>query len=303
MDKLKRFFHHLFIPTDTNNYKAKSLHVDFLMAYLIMAFFISVVFKKINLTNILGIATDINIDKLYQLTNEERIKNNLPNLSYNEKLSSAAYQKAQDMFSKNYWAHYSPDGKTPWDFILSSGYGYEYAGENLAKNFLFSDNVVSAWMNSPSHRENILKQNYTDVGFAIVNGELNGEQTTLVVQMFGKPSSSSIAQTPKVNQPEVNFNQEVQAEEVSQPNNIPEKENLNQAILSKDTNNNVLSNSRFAFNTNLVFFSFLLLTLALDFYFVAKFHIIRVSGKNIAHFIFVFFILIGLFIISKGAII
>src|SRR4030065_255642 len=120
--------------------------------------------------NILGYATDINMPALYQLVNEQRQNNNLPPLTYNEKLAQAAYGKAQDMFTKNYWAHYAPDGATPWNFILASGYQYEYAGENLAKNFLFSQNVLDAWMASPSHRENILRKDYNEVGFAIVNG-------------------------------------------------------------------------------------------------------------------------------------
>lgn len=289
MEKVKQFFHHLLIPTETNNYKPKSLHTDFLMIYLITAFFMSFVFKKINLNNVLGFATDITINKLYQLTNQEREKNHLPPLTYNEKLATAAYQKAQDMFAKNYWAHFAPDGKTPWDFILNSGYNYQYAGENLAKNFLFSDSVVSAWMDSPTHRENILKSNYTDVGFAIVNGVLNGEETTLVVQMFGKPIKPLIAKKPEVNnQQKINFYQPLENKKIEKKSQL--------MILSKNT-------SRFAFNINIVFFSFLLLTLILDFYFVAKFRIIRISGKTLAHIIFVTFIIISLLIISKGAII
>lgn len=289
MEKVRQFFHHLLIPTEANNYKSKSLHTDFLMIYLITAFFMSFVFKKIDLNNVLGFATDITINKLYQLTNQEREKNHLPLLNYNEKLASAAYQKAQDMFTKNYWAHFAPDGKTPWDFILNSGYSYEYAGENLAKNFLFSDGVISAWMNSPTHRENILKSTYTDVGFAIVNGILNGEETTLVVQMFGKPSNSTIAKQPEINnQQKINFNQPVEAKKLGKK---PQP-----MVLSKNT-------SHFAFNINIIFFSFLLLALILDFYFVAKFRIIRISGKNLAHIIFITFIIIGLIIISKGVII
>jgi len=293
MEKVKRFFHHLLIPAETNNYRPKSLHTDFLMIYLVIAFFMSVAFKKLDLINVLGYATDISVDKLYQLTNQEREKNNLPDLHYNDKLSAAAYQKAQDMFAKNYWAHFAPDGKTPWEFILNSGYNYEYAGENLAKNFLFSDGVVSAWMNSPTHRENILKSNYTDVGFAIVNGVLNGEETTLVVQMFGKPIASPIAKQP--NTRPLNFNQPVQAKEV--------EKNPSEMVLSKNIEAKKTDYPRFAFNINLVFFSFLLLALILDFYFVAKFRIVRIGGKTLAHIIFIVFVIIGLLIVSKGAII
>jgi len=301
MEKVKSFFQHLFTPTEQNNYRAKSLHTDFLMAYLVIAFVMSFVFKKIGYTNILGFATDISVDKLYQLTNQEREKTGLTALAYNDKLSTAASLKAQDMFAKNYWAHFAPDGKTPWDFILNSGYQYEYAGENLAKNFLFSDGVVSTWMNSQTHRDNILKREYTEVGYAIVNGILNGEQTTLVVQMFGKPIVSPIAKQPTNQQPAINLNQEVKAEEI--PNKTKQKEEQKQLVLAQNNQKSTLNFPVFTYNINIIFFSFLLLALALDFYFAAKFHIIRVGGKNPAHFIFILFILIGLLIASRGAII
>jgi len=300
MKKLKNFFYHLFIPNEKNNYKAKSLQTDFLFIYLFIAILLNFTFKKINLVNVLGFATDITINKLYQLTNLEREKRGLPDLSYSEKLSQAAYQKAQDMFTKNYWAHYAPDGKTPWDFILSSGYTYEYAGENLAKNFLFSDGVVSAWMNSPTHRDNILKKEYTDVGFAIVNGVLNGEETTLVVQMFGKPLYKNIAKEEKP--PEIIKTKN----EVNTPNLNSEKTYVNNqkpAVLSKNTKNIFSDISKFIFSINFVFLSFLLVALFFDFYFAEKFNLLRIEGKNLAHFIFIFFVLLSLLIISKGAII
>ncbi|MEK7109692.1 MAG: CAP domain-containing protein, partial [Patescibacteria group bacterium] len=255
---------------------------DFLTVYLVIAFLMMLVFKQGNVLNVLGFATDISIDKLYQLTNEQRQKNNLPSLVLNSALSLAAQKKAENMFTENYWSHYSPDGKTPWDFILGAGYKYEYAGENLAKNFLFSNGVVDAWMNSTAgHRENILKREYTEVGYAIVNGILNGEQTTLVVQEFGKPMTSAF--TPP----------SVQAEEVSVP----------QQILAQKIVQPKISPLKFSFNLNVVFMMFLILALSLDFYFASKFNVIRISGKNTAHLLFIIFILIGLFMSTIGAII
>ena len=59
----------------------------------------------------------------------------------------------------------------------------------------------------------------------------------------------------------------------------------------------------FTFNLNVVFIAFLLLALALDFYFASKFNIIRIGGKNTAHFLFIIFILIGLFMSTIGSII
>lgn len=298
MEKLKNFFYHLFIPNEKNNFKAKSIHLDFLSIYLIFAIILTFSFKQLNFTNVLGFATDITIEKLYQLTNKERQKHGLNSLNYNEKLSQAAYQKAQDMFAKNYWAHFSPDGKTPWEFILNNGYQYEYAGENLAKNFLFSDGVVSAWMNSPSHRDNILKKEYTDVGFAIVNGVLNGEETTLVVQMFGTPLNSSLTKQTNQNT-QTHSNQEFNNVKNISQETIAKKP----VVLSEKTRKNYLDIPKITFNTETVFFVFLIISFLLDIYFAEKFQIIRFESKNLAHFIFIFFIVLGLLIITKGAII
>src|SRR3989339_1571593 len=285
MEKIKTFIHRLFIPHEENNFRAKSLHTDFLTVYLVIAFLMMLVFKQGNIHDVLGFATDISVDKLYQLTNEQRQKNNLPSLSLNSALSLAAQRKAENMFQENYWSHYSPDGKTPWDFILGAGYQYEYAGENLAKNFLFSNGVVDAWMDSTTHRENILKKEYTEVGYAIVNGILNGEQTTIVVQEFGKPMASSF--TPET----------VEASEITSnvPAAVPEIKSAT-AVQPK------INAFNFTFNLNIIFIAFLLLALALDFYFASKFNIIRIGGKNTAHFLFIIFILIGLFMSTIGTI-
>jgi hypothetical protein len=279
MEKIKTFIHHLFIPHEENNFRAKSLHTDFLTAYLIIAFLMMIVFKQGNIHDVLGFATDISVDKLYQLTNEQRQKNNLPSLVLNSTLSLAAQKKAENMFQENYWSHYSPDGKTPWDFILGAGYKYEYAGENLAKNFLFSNGVVDAWMNSTTHRDNLLKKEYTEVGYAIVNGILNGEQTTLVVQELGKPMAGSFT-LPSV-----------QASEA-----IPEAK----PVSPVQPKINALN---FSFNLNVIFMVFLIMALALDFYFASKFNVIRIGGKNTAHILFIIFILIGLFMSTIGTII
>jgi hypothetical protein len=290
MEKIKTFIHHLFIPHEENNFRAKSLHTDFLTVYLVIAFLMMMVFKQGNIHDVLGFATDISVEKLYQLVNQQRQKNNLPSLVLNSNLSLAAQKKAENMFQENYWSHYAPDGKTPWDFILGAGYKYEYAGENLAKNFLFSNGVVDAWMNSTTHRDNLLKKEYTEVGYAIVNGILNGEQTTLVVQEFGKPiANSSILPS-------------IEASE-----NIPEvkpviEKNVEQ-ILTQKTVQPKINALNFSFNLNVVFMIFLIMALAFDFYFASKFNIIRTGGKNTAHLLFIIFILIGLFMSTIGTII
>jgi uncharacterized protein YkwD len=142
---------------------------------------------------VLGVATNINASDVISLTNQQRTNNGLPALSYNSKLSQAAQNKASDMFAKNYWAHYAPDGTSPWSFITAAGYNYNTAGENLAKDFDTSSGVVTGWMNSPGHRANILNSSFIDTGVAVMNGTLQGSPTTLVVAFYASMPGESPA--------------------------------------------------------------------------------------------------------------
>lgn len=136
---------------------------------------------------ILGTTSAIEVEDLIQLTNEARTENGLPPLKVNLGLSAAAAQKGENMFSENYWAHISPAGRDPWFWIDQTGYNYLFAGENLAKDFVRSPSVVNAWLASPSHRANILNEKFEEIGIAVLDGNLDGYQTTLVVQMFATP--------------------------------------------------------------------------------------------------------------------
>lgn len=178
-----------FIPHKKEKKRSKLLQHPALFGY---AFFILALIFSSSLvvsgaSNVLGYATDINSTALLKYTNQRRADIGLKPLKMNDKLTKAAHAKAQNMFEENYWAHTSPSGKEPWDFIIASGYDYLYAGENLAVDFAHSKSVVDAWYNSPSHKANLLNSKYTEVGFAVVDGELQGRKTTLIVQMFGYP--------------------------------------------------------------------------------------------------------------------
>lgn len=138
---------------------------------------------------VLGFSSNITANDLLDETNQERQRLGLPKLVLNEELNQAALAKAQDMFNDQYWAHVAPDGKQAWDFIKETNYAYKYAGENLARDFNTSQEVVEAWIASPSHYENLINKDFTQMGLAIVNGNLKGFNTTLVVQLFAVPSS------------------------------------------------------------------------------------------------------------------
>lgn len=179
--------HNWFLPHKETHKKAHLISWEALLFYILIFILLQVGFSLINFAKpgLLGISANIDQKKIIELTNKEREKLGLTDVRENEALDKAAALKAQNMFSENYWAHFSPSGKTPWDFILGSGYKFTFAGENLAKNFYSSNEVVNAWMASPTHRDNLLNNKYQDIGVAVVDGILNGQKTTLIVQEFG----------------------------------------------------------------------------------------------------------------------
>jgi hypothetical protein len=130
---------------------------------------------------------------LVDLANSDRQANALGGLAINEKLVSAAQAKANDMASKSYFAHVSPEGRDSWYWFKQAGYPFASAGENLAVDFSDSVDVERAWMNSPSHRANILNGRFTEIGIATAQGVYQGRSTVFVVQMFGRPASRSVA--------------------------------------------------------------------------------------------------------------
>lgn len=190
---MKEFLHHLLFPRESNNYRAKLLHhstISYIIVALItLTFFFSFVEK--NFASVLGISANISSDEMLALVNKERQNRGLSSLHMDGQLSYAASLKAQDMFANDYWAHTSPSGISPWVFIKTAGYEYLYAGENLARGFTTSNDVVKAWMDSPSHKDNILSPNYDEIGFAVSTGNLTGEETVLVVEMFGRRFAGS----------------------------------------------------------------------------------------------------------------
>ena len=127
------------------------------------------------------------------LTNEARTEEALNPLTQSEVLERAAQLKADDMAAKGYFSHTGPDGSQPWKWFSQVRYRYEYAGENLAVNFDESEDVVDAWLNSPTHRANILKGSFTEIGVGIATGTYKGKEAVFVVQFFGKPAPIGVA--------------------------------------------------------------------------------------------------------------
>src|SRR3989344_6402086 len=163
-----RHLKHFLTPRESNNQRARLLHptamASLLVVFTLLQFFLSRIESEF--PNILGYAAQIPPEEIVRLTNTERQTRGLPILKLDPELTAAAAKKAADMFAKNYWAHVSPSGTQPWFFITDSGYVYRYAGENLARDFSEPNSVVSAWIASPAHRDNLLSSRYHDIGVA-----------------------------------------------------------------------------------------------------------------------------------------
>jgi len=135
-------------------------------------------------------AENLESTKIIAWTNYYREQEGLNLLASNSLLAQAAQTKVTDMFQKQYFEHVSPDGTTPGQLVLATGYNYRDTGENLALgDFKDEKELVDAWMASPGHRANILNPKYTEIGVASGLDKLDDRtKTWLSVQEFGAPA-------------------------------------------------------------------------------------------------------------------
>lgn len=175
-------------PHRENQYRPHAVGRYGIAVFLILILGVFFVHNAVTTGDVLGRRAAITSEGLLASTNQAREKEGLADLVLNEQLSEAAYAKAQDMLKNQYWAHESPSGVQPWKWFADANYNYSQAGENLARNFTTSSEVTAAWLASSSHRENVLESAYQDVGFATVEGDINGSDTTIVVALYGAPA-------------------------------------------------------------------------------------------------------------------
>lgn len=193
----------LFIPYIGNNYQPTILHPQRLFFYslsVILVQFIVIVFVSLFPISA-WLTPDIlaqESKKVIELTNEIRQKVSASLLKENQLLDQAAYKKAQDMLVQQYFAHVGPNGKDLADWITTSGYKYDIAGENLAMGFANAADVVNAWTKSPTHYSNLVDPDFVDIGVSMVSGPFNGHDTTLVAQYFAYSSQPNVAPVASV---------------------------------------------------------------------------------------------------------
>lgn len=292
---MKDFLSHLFLPRHTNNHRPKILHHQSLILVITFLFVSQFIFFGVKQQHghVLGITTDITTQRLLSYTNEIRTQKGLQPLTINNALSLAAREKSSYMFEKNFWSHDGPDGTTPWYFIKQANYNYTYAGENLARGFATSEEVVDAWMASQTHRENMLSPQYNDIGFAVSHGTLLGEDTTLVVELFGSTNAVDVAKPlPKTIEPVVN-----------------KADGLTKEVFASDTfignayQKTPLVNRKLTAQTiSLLIVGIFILVLAVDMHLTKKRKVIRHIGHNLDHIFFLTLMILAIVLIGGGII-
>lgn len=137
---------------------------------------------------------EVNSSGLIFLTNQARLKNNLPTLSVNYLLNEAANNKADAILKEQFFSHNLPKGGKFSNWVKAADYQYAIVGENLATGFGSNEEVINAWMNSPEHRKNILKAEYKEIGVAVIKGKLENKNTYVIVQYLGATANIIISE-------------------------------------------------------------------------------------------------------------
>lgn len=269
----------LLLPHTSNNHRAKILHPAFISLFAVFILAIQLALPSVSKLSpaVLGYAYNIPVERVVELTNKEREGAGLPVLEFNQTLSDSAKKKALDMFEKDYWAHNAPDGTQPWKFFSDAGYEYRYAGENLARDFSNAEDALKAWMESPTHKENLLSKRYREIGIAVVDGELKGVETTLIVQHFGTQFGDS-APVPTPALPTPNLEGSTTEDLV--------------AGIKSSSQSFLVSPLGVIKKISGVVLALLVGVLALDIFVVKRANIFRISSKSSAHFFFLSMVLV-----------
>lgn len=305
---------HLFHPQRSNNHRPKILHPDALfgLVFLVTGLWFArypLSHFSAQMGSVLGFASNITATDVVQQTNQVRAQQGLPALVTNEQLNQAALAKAQNMLSEQYWAHIAPDGTEPWKFFKDANYKYSVAGENLARDFSNTNDMLAAWMASPTHRKNILESRYQDIGVAVINGSLLGTETTLVVQLFGTPSMAqpridnqgSRTESSKV----VPAAQPAQITFVEQPTQTSPRQNVLASAIMPVTqlqHSILLSPLQLSKAFFLAIIFLIAATLIYDSFIMNHQNTVRLVGKNFAHLAFLI-VTAFLLLLFKGGVI
>lgn len=307
--KFLRFLRHLFLPHESNNQKAKILHPSTLslIAVILIVFQLFLSLPGNLGAKILGYAANISPEEVIRLTNEKRVQAGLTPLNYSPILSQSAQAKGADMLNKSYWAHVAPDGTQPWKFFTDAGYQYRYAGENLARDFSNPSSAVDAWMASPSHKENMLSSKYKEIGVAVVEGNLAGVDTTIIVEHFGTKYVDTIpavplaeAKTATPAPPIIPTASPVPLIVSTTPSASPTSLLTSGEGIVGTKSNILISPFSTTKKVSLTVVTILLVVLVIDAFVTSRRRIVRIGGRTFAHLAFLGMIAVIVLILKAG---
>lgn len=234
----KRVFKDSFIPSEENNYYPKSLHPRRLVFYALTALVVKFIVITIIILYPLGawLTPDIlsvESKRIIQLTNQIRKSNGLPELVDNTNLTASATQKVQDMLINQYFAHIGPDQTGLVKWLNENNYQFNTAGENLAMGFMTAEDVVNAWVKSPTHYANLIDPSYKEIGVAMTSGYYNKIDTTLAAQHFASPKKEILNENNKVEISAQTINKNVESFVTIVPAGNDIEKNINDTVIEK----------------------------------------------------------------------
>lgn len=104
------------------------------------------------------------IKQVLDLTNVQRQLAGLQPLQLNVQLNKSAQAHSEDMALRDFFSHTGSNGTAIGDRAKAAGYKYSYIGENIGAGQATAQDIVQRWMNSPSHKDQILNPNYREIG-------------------------------------------------------------------------------------------------------------------------------------------
>lgn len=189
-------FRKYFIPHEGNNYHPHILHTKRAVFYggffvalkaLVIAFAVLIPTEAFLSPDVLAAQSR----QIVTLVNNLRVGNGLKPLSDAVSLDASAQNRSDDMLALQYFSHNGSNGHGLTYFLNGAGYKYYIAGENLAMGFSSGQDVVDAWIKSPTHYANLIEKNYSETGIGISSGEYHGVPTVFVAEHFGLPIAAA----------------------------------------------------------------------------------------------------------------
>lgn len=130
-------------------------------------------------------------ERLLADVNRQRALNGARPVTLDRRLSMAAQKHSDDMARRDYFGHQSPDGRGMSDRLISAGYPWRVAAENVSAGISSPESTVSGWMTSPQHRQNLIDDNYIQVGIGYTErppGQIKPRYSNYWTIVFAAPS-------------------------------------------------------------------------------------------------------------------